>query len=82
MDSQPDRNFALYKEAETKALDIVAQMKQGSAKKVDIELALLTALFELHRGILPPATIASIVRTHLETLVPFYESALQETGPS
>ena len=77
MSATEDPNFAYYKEAETKALEIVAQMQSSSAKKVDIELALLTALFELHRRVLPPATVAHIVQTHLETLVPYYENSIQ-----
>lgn len=68
-----DANFEDYKRAEEKALGIVAEMKSTSAKRVDIELALLTAVFELHKGLLPPATVARIVQTHLETLVPYYE---------
>lgn len=72
-----DANFADYKRAETKALAILAEMKGVSPKRVDIELALITAVFELHKGLLPPATIARIVQTHLETLVPFYEQSTQ-----
>ena len=65
-------NFKDYKQAEAKALEILREMKSTSPKKVDIELALLVALFELHRGPTPPATIAKIVQSHLETLVPYY----------
>jgi response regulator RpfG family c-di-GMP phosphodiesterase len=72
-----DANFADYKRAEAKALAILAEMKGVSPKRVDIELALITAVFELHKGLLPPATIARIVQTHLETLVPFYEQSNQ-----
>jgi hypothetical protein len=72
-----DANFADYKRAEAKALTILAEMKGVSPKRVDIELALITAVFELHKGLLPPATIARIVQTHLETLVPFYEQSNQ-----
>ena len=82
MDTSSDRSFAHYKEAESKALEIVTRMRESSAKKVDIELALLTALFELHRGTLPPATVSNIIQTHLETLVPFFESSLQPNRPS
>jgi hypothetical protein len=70
-----EQNFQDYKKAETKALTILAEMQAASPKKVDIELALLTAVFELHKGQLPAATIARIVQTHLETLVPFYEQS-------
>ena len=70
-----EQNFQDYKKAETKALAILDEMKAASPKKVDIELALLTAVFELHKDQLPAATIARIVQTHLETLVPFYEQS-------
>jgi response regulator RpfG family c-di-GMP phosphodiesterase len=73
-----EQNFQDYKKAETTALEIVQQMRASSPKKVDIELALLTAVFELHKGVLPPQTIGRIVQTHLETLVPFYEETLQQ----
>lgn len=68
-----EQNFQDYKKAESKALEILTQMKAASPKKVDIELALLTSVFELHRDKLPAATIARIIETHLETLVPYYE---------
>ncbi len=74
-----EQNFADYKRAEAKALEIVAAMKATSPKKVDIELALLVALFELHKGQTAPATIGQIVQSHLETLVPFYT---QQGGPA
>ena len=47
-------------------------MKATSPKKNDIELALLVALFELHKGQTEPGTIGKIVQSHLETLVPYY----------
>jgi hypothetical protein len=70
-----EQNFQDYKNAEAKALGILAEMKVASPKKVDIELALLTSVFELHKDQLPAATIAKIIQTHLETLVPFYEQS-------
>lgn len=72
-----EQNFADYKNAEKKALEIVAAMKATSPKTTDIELALLVALFELHKGQTAPGTIGKIVQSHLETLVPFYT---QQTG--
>ncbi|MFO7724583.1 MAG: hypothetical protein R6V45_03455 [Oceanipulchritudo sp.] len=76
MTTAQEQNFEDYKRAEAKAMELLAQMKAVSPKKVDIELALLTAVFELHKGLLPPATVGRIVQTHLETLVPFYEESL------
>lgn len=69
-----EQNFEDYKRAEKKALAIVAEMKTANAKKTDIELALLVAIFELHKGALPPATIASVIQGHLKQLLPFYAS--------
>lgn len=80
MTTPQEQNFADYKKAEAKAMELLVEMKAVSPKKVDVELALLTAVFELHKGILPPATIARIVQGHLETLVPFYEQ--QASAPT
>jgi hypothetical protein len=76
MTSPQEQQFEDYKKAEARALELLAEMRKVSPKKVDIELAMLTTLFELHRGVLPPATIGRIIQTHLETLVPFYEENL------
>ena len=72
MATPTEQNFQDYKRAEKKALELVAAMKATSPKKTDIELALLVAIFELHKGTLPPETIASIVQGHLKQLLPFY----------
>lgn len=69
-----EQNFQDYKKAEGKAMEILQAMTAATPKKVDIELALLTAIFELHRDTVPPMTIGKIIQTHLETLVPYYES--------
>jgi len=68
----PDKNFLNYKLAEKKALELVAAMKTASTNKVDIELALLVAVFELHKETVPAATIASVVQGHLKQLVAHY----------
>ena len=47
-------------------------MKSVNVKKTDIELALLVAVFELHRGALPPETIGAIVQGHLKQIIPYY----------
>ena len=67
-----DQNFQDYKRAEKKALELVAEMKSVSAKKVDIELALIVAVFELHKGTLPAETISAIIQGHLKQLLPHY----------
>lgn len=72
MATPTDQNFHDYKQAEKKALELLAAMKAVTPKKVDIELALLVAIFELHKGTLPADTIAAIVQGHLKQLLPFY----------
>lgn len=72
MATPTDENFNDYKKAETKALEIMKAMKAVNAKKTDIELALLVAVFELHKGTLPADTVARIVQGHLKTLLPYY----------
>jgi hypothetical protein len=71
--AQPtDQNFQDYKRAEKQALEIVATMKKTSARKTDIELALLVAVFELHHGVVPAETVGAIIQGHLRELVPFF----------
>lgn len=67
-----EENFNRYKVAETKALELLEQMKQTGANPVDIELALLVAVFELHKGSLPTGTITRVVQGHLDTLASYY----------
>jgi hypothetical protein len=55
-------------------------MQAVSAKKTDIELALIVAVFELHRGTLPPATIGAIVQGHLRQIIPHYEAKATAVG--
>ncbi len=75
MSKPQEQNFDDYKKAEAKALELLGEMKQTSAKKVDIELALLVALFELHKGTLPARTVGKIIEGHLGTLIPYYEES-------
>lgn len=72
MATPSEKNFEDYKRAEQKALELLTEMKGVSAKKNDIELALLVAIFELHKRELAPGNIAKIVQGHLNELVPFY----------
>ena len=72
MATPTEQNFIDYKQAEKKALELLAAMKAATPKKVDIELALLVALFELHKGTMPAETIAAIVQGHLKQLLPHY----------
>lgn len=72
MPSPTEQNFLDYKQAERKALEIVAAMKATTPKRTDIELALLVAIFELHKGSVPAETVGAIIQGHLKTLLPFY----------
>ncbi len=80
MATPSDQNFQDYKNAEKKALELLAAMKAVSPKKTDIELALLVAVFELHKGLLPAETIGAIVQGHLKTLLPFYATKKPPAG--
>ena len=72
MTSPNEENFKYYKKAEKKALEILAEMKATTPKKMDIELALLVAIFELHKDTMPAEAIGKIVQGHLETVEPYY----------
>jgi len=72
MTTPNEENFKYYKKAEKKALEIVAEMKATTPKKMDIELALLVAIFELHKGAMPAESISEIVQGHLDQIVPHY----------
>ncbi len=74
MPTPTEQNFKDYKKAEKKALEILEEMKATSAKKGDIELALLVAIFELHKDTLPAETVGAIVQGHLVQLMPHYNS--------
>lgn len=72
MATPTDQNFQDYKKAEKKALEILAAMKAATPKKADIEIALLVAIFELHKGSLPAGNVASIIQGHVKQILPHY----------
>ena len=78
MPTPSQENFKYYKKAEGKALDILMEMKAATPKKMDIELALLVAIFELHKGEMPAEAVSKIVIGHLETVEPYYTSQAQQ----
>jgi hypothetical protein len=78
MANPTEQNFHDYKRAERKALEVLSAMQAVTPKKVDIELSLLVAIFELHKGSLPPETIASVIQGHLKQLIPHYAGKLQK----
>ena len=72
MKNPSEEAFNRYKKAEAKSLEILQQMKAASSSSVDIELALLVSVYELHKGKLPAGTISNIIRGHMETLENYY----------
>ena len=72
MATPSEKTFQDYKKTEAKALELMREMKSVSPKKADIELALLVAIFELHKSELNPAHITKIIHGHLEELNRFY----------
>lgn len=72
MSTPTDQNFQDYKRAEKKALSILAEMKATTPKKADIEIALLVAIFELHKGSAPGSAVAGFIQGHLKTIAPHY----------
>ena len=81
MATPAEENFQDYKRAEKKALELLAAMKAASPRKVDIELALLVAIFELHKGTTAAATVGAIIQGHLKQLVPHYAAKIS-SAPS
>lgn len=67
-----EEDFKRYKEAEAKALEWLSQMKATNANPVDMELALLVAVYELHKGSLPAGTVTRVIQGHLATLESYY----------
>jgi len=68
--------FRKYKEVEGDALRISSELQQKSAKLVDVELALLAAIFVAHRERdpnMPPEQVAQIIQGHVQQLIPFFK---------
>lgn len=81
MPTPTEQNFLDYKRAEKKALELLAAMKAVTPRAADIELALLVAIFELHKQSLPPTTIAGIIQGHVKELMAFYGSSAPAGSP-
>lgn len=74
-DNPQEAAFEQYKEVEKEAFAIADQLLAKSAKLVDLEVALVAAVFTAHRvrnPEMPAAQIASIIQGHAEQLVPFF----------
>jgi len=74
MSTPTEENFKYYKKAENKALELLAEMKATTPKKMDLEPAPLVAIFELHKGEMPAESTGKIVQGHLEQIMPYYAS--------
>lgn len=75
-----EEDFNRYKAAEKKALEILAEMKTVSGNDVDIELALLVSIFELHKANMSGETVVKIIQEHMKTLLSHY--GVQNQPPS
>ncbi len=64
--------FNQYKETEKLALRIASDLQTSGAKTEDIEIALITAIFVMHKGKLLPHRIANIIKGHADTLVSYF----------
>ncbi len=82
MPAATDQNFQDYKRAEAKALEIMRAMKGATPRTVDIELALLVAIFELHKASLPGPVVSKIVKGHLEVLENHYARPANPPTPA
>lgn len=67
-----EEQFQNYKKAERKALEILREMSAATPNAVDIELALLVAVFELHKDSISAETTAGIIQEHLKALLVHY----------
>ncbi|MGJ3241775.1 MAG: hypothetical protein ACFE0O_02290 [Opitutales bacterium] len=84
-DNPQEAAFEQYKEVEKEAFTIADQLLAKSARLVDLEVALVAAIFTAHRvrnPEMPAGQIASIIQGHAEQLVPFFsQSPAGETSP-
>ena len=69
-----EENFNQYKTTESAAIEIAQQLSSQDAKIENCEIALLVAIFEMHKSKgTDPETVRKIIMGHLETIAPFYE---------
>ncbi|MGE9290104.1 MAG: hypothetical protein ACQKBT_03885 [Puniceicoccales bacterium] len=69
--------FEQYKEIERYALKISSELLEKSAKLVDVEVALIAAIFVAHRQRdknMPAEQIARIIQGHAQQLIPFFSN--------
>ncbi|MBC2603670.1 hypothetical protein [Puniceicoccus vermicola] len=69
--------FEQYKEIEKQALRIASELMENSAKLVDVEVALIAAIFVAHRKRnpnMPAEQVAKIIQGHAHQLIPFFQN--------
>ena len=71
-DSAQEVAFRKYKETEATAIAIMKQLREKNVKEADIEIALLAAIFEMHKGKTHPQTVAKIIAGHTKNITSFY----------
>ena len=67
-----NETFEKYKAAEKDGLRISKEMQDAGHRVEDIEIALLTAIFEAHRGKTLPHTVAKIINNHVSNIGGYY----------
>ena len=72
--------FEKYKAAETDALRISKEMEAAGHRVEDIEIALLTAIFEAHRGKTLPHTVAKIINNHVSNIGGYYVAIANQSS--
>lgn len=67
-----NETFEKYKAAEKDALRISQEMLAAGHRIEDVEISLLTAIFEAHRGKTLPHTVAKIINNHVSNIGGYY----------
>ena len=76
-DTPQEAAFEQYKEIEKRALRISSELMENSAKLVDVEVALIAAIFVAHRQRnpnMPADQVAQIIQGHARQLIPFFSN--------
>lgn len=69
--------FEKYKEIEKHAMRISAELLERSPKLVDVEVALIAAIFVAHKQRnpnMPADQVAKIIQGHARQLIPFFSN--------
>lgn len=72
--------FENYKKCEKQALEIAETLTQSGHRIEDIEIALIAAIFEAHKGKTLPHTVAKIINNHVSNIGGYYVARAKENG--